>query len=365
LSCGAGILLLAAALVAPAAAATPAAPPTAVLVLFLDAESDAALPAPPAELRERAGQALVAALAAPGRRLCAGEEVESLLAAARVRSHRGLSQAVVTELCARCDAGQLIVARLACGQGKLFLSLRGLAPADGCLQQVAVAERDLAIGGDWRRAVGDAALELAAGWREPGPAAAGASVLVLPARGPSVDPLLLSLLEESLLGELLAQGRWRIPEPALLLSALRQVGVHAASLGAAKRRALAADLGAEVLLRLTVSEYEEGPGGGGATGSAEAASAGLDDEASRGGEPAREGASPGARQAGRPLYATLESVDADSGLLRLVAEQFLPAQSPSGSFGRPRRLPWIARGTSLTAPLVAAFAAQSAAGAHP
>ena len=359
MSLRAGILLLAALLTAPAlAAAEQGGRPAAALVLFLDAESDAALPAAPALLREAARQALVAALAAPGRRLCAGDEVEGLLADARVRSRRGLSREIVAALGKRCGAEQVIIARLACGQGKLFLALRALAAADGRLLQVAIAEQDLAGGDDWRRAIGDASLELAACWQEPAPAAAAACLLVLPARGPGVDPLLLSLVEESLLAELLAQGRWRIPDPALLVSALRQAGIHPASIGVASRRALASELGAESLLRLTVSEYGADLAGAGLRGAGSGDA--MDEDGRRGSASQRAGASPAARQIGRPLLATLEFVAAESGLLRLAAEQYLPALSLRGSFGRARRLPWAARCAELTAPLAAAFAAASA-----
>jgi len=359
----AGILFLAALLALPAAAG--AAPPTAALLLFLDAESEPGLPAAPAELREAARKQLVAALAAPGRRLCAGDEVESLLAAARVRSQRGLSQALVSAVAERCGADQLIVARLAFSRGKLFLALRGIAPADGRLLQVAIAERDLAVGDDWRRALGDAALELAAAWREPaagGPA--GEGLLVLPARGAGVDPLLLSLLEESLLAELLAQGRWRVLDPALLVAYLRDEGLHPAAIGAAARRALAADLGAAGLLRLSVVGDAAGPRGGPGQRADERPRR-LDEDDEREPERLRASAAAAARQAGQPIYATLEWVDGERGLLRRVAEQYLPAQPATGSFGRPRHRTWSARSAQLTAPLAAALIDSSRAEARP
>lgn len=362
-------LLEAGALLQPAAPAA-ASPPAAALVLFLDAESDAALPAPPAALREATRQALVAALAAPGRRLCAGDEVEALLIQARVRSPRSLSRALVTALGERCGAEQVLVARLAWGRGKLFLTLRALAPADGSLLQVAVVERELSLGEDWHRAIGDAALRLAADWGEPAaPPPAAPGLLVLPVRGPGVDPLLLSLVEERLLADLLAARRWRLPEPALALSALREVGRHPGSLGAAGRRELAATFAVDALLRLSLSEYGDAGSGavsGGSRGSAFTAprEQAFDEEtlaeAVAGAAPAA--ALPAARQAARPLYAALELVDAESGLLRLVSDCYLPAVRLTRSFGRPRALPWEGRCAELTAPLVETLIAGAAGG---
>lgn len=347
------------------AAAPAAALPAAALVLFLDADSDAALPAPAAAMRETARQALVAALAAPGRRLCAGDEVEDLLTRARARSPQGLSRALVSALGERCGAEQVLVARLAWGRGKLFLAMRALSPADGSLLQVAVVERELSLGEDWRRTLGDAALALAADWVEVPPPPAAPGLLVLPVRGPGLDPLLLSLVEDRLLAELLATRRWRLPEPALALSALREAGRHPGSLGAAGRRELAADFAADALLRLSLSEYAEAATGGlasGSRGGAPVRERYIDEEtaaeAAAGSAPAA--ALPAARQAARPLYAVLELVDADSGLLRLASERYLPALSLTRSFGRPRALPWQGRCAALTAPLVETLVAETA-----
>jgi hypothetical protein len=364
----AGILLVAVLAAAPAdhaaAAAAGAAPlPTAALLLFLDAESEAGLPAPPALLRETARRQLVAALAAPGRRLCAGDEVESLLAAARMRSSRGLSEALLAAVAARCEAEELIVARLAIARGKLFIALRGIDPASGRLLRVAVAEQDLGGGDDWRRALGDAALELGAGWGlKAAESPAGEGLLVLPARGAGVEPLLLSLIEESLLAALLAQGRWQIIEPALSLSALREAGLHPAALGSAPRRALAASQGATSLVRLQVIGDSARPlVGREAARGAEASLVLDDDEEPEGGR----AGSAAARRAGLPLYAVLEWVDAESGLLRRVAEQSLPAAAATGSFGRPRQETWSARIAQLTAPLAAALIDTGRADARP
>ncbi len=358
-----GLGMLAAVALALGALAVPAPPaqadlPTVVLLLFLDAESEAAgLPADPAVLRAGAERQLIAALATPGRRVCAGPAVDGLLAAARVRSSHSLTRELLAALGAHCGAEQLCVARLAFCQGKLFLSLRGLDPADGRLTQVAVAERELQRGEDWQARLGDAVLEVAAAWREPAPAPAAATgLLVLPAVGAGVDPLLLSLMDDVLLAELLGHGCWRLIEPALLLSDLRAQGLHPAGFGAAPRRALAAGARAEGLLRLSVLADAEEPLGGPGRGSAAAALLMDDEDEQRG-----LGGGAAARQAGRSLYASLAWAEIDSGRLHGTLEQNLPAAATTGIFGR-RVLPrWTERCRALIAPLAASLFERSAA----
>ncbi|MCB1163398.1 MAG: hypothetical protein R3C71_12470 [Candidatus Krumholzibacteriia bacterium] len=343
-------LLAALVLAGPTGRAAAAPLPPSALLLFLSASEGVRSPAAPAALRDEASRALVAAFASPGRRVCAGAAVEPILRAHRVRAATDVDAAVLAALADRCGAERALVLRLVLAPGELFLVLESIDTADGRLAQVGVVERPLESGADWRRALGDAVLELAAAADpEPLPRADARALLTLPAvtAGGAVEGP--ALLEACLLRRLLASGRWLLPAPSLLLGELRAAGTHPAHLGDGDRRALGEAHGGAPLLRPFLSEYvtPDRSVGFAVTDAADGA----------------EDAPPrlGARAAQRPCYASLELVDSDSGVLRRVVEDYLPAAELRGSFGRPRNITWLTRLDSLAESLVSALDHDAAA----
>ncbi len=198
------------------------------------------------------------ALRAEGTRLfaalCAGEGLEPVAGPAweplqqrlRLRSPLGFDRRLLDAAAAELGAAQVVIAQVSLHPGRLVATLRGIDTGSGLVAWAGIAETKVDREPDaeaWLAALRSAADRLSAR-PLPAPAPAAAPLLLLPARVVDLDPLAGEVVTICLLQRLLQSGRWRLPDPALVLGALREGGSGAAALDSAGCRALRTAFGA-------------------------------------------------------------------------------------------------------------------------
>ena len=345
----------------PSSAAPAAASLRTVLPVFVSYPANLVIYPDATSLRLAASHALAAALAARGRDVVTYPDLEPIMREAGVRSERdvgpGFLDAMVTEL----GAQEVVIATFSIYRDRLLLVARGLSPSSGRLTWVASVEepRSVTIDPDEERVAEDvpdptpelSALAVAASTRlaaisgAPGNGGdAGATVVVLPLHPVGVDRGPASLALHCLLRSLLATGRWSIPDPTAVVSALQQDGHDPLLLDAESRLLLGERFGTSTLLvpRLVAFPPTVGP-----TAPIPASGGALEDS----------GAPDRAWSADVPMQFSLVRIDCASGRILSGEGDYLAAQSPYGIFGTFRRIPLDRRFQAETDRLVAALLA--------
>ncbi len=322
------------ALSAPAAPAPAAADePAAALVLFVAFPTNLYDLPDPTALRHRASRVLATALAAPGGAVVTAPEIEPTMRAWRVRSERDVGPGFLGALGAAHGAREVVLATLAVYRDRVLLVARGLSPNSGRLGWVhSVEERrderaaDPAL--DLDAVVAAAARRLAEGCTPRGLLENAEDLVVLPPRPVGLDRGPADLAMHCLLRSLLTTGRWSLPDPTAVVSALQDGGHDPHLLDAAARRALAERFGAR---RLVVPRLVAFPPG--APPPAVAALA-RDDEF---------GASAAGAVPETSVLLALVAIDAGTGRILGGETTYLAARNPAGMFGIARRDPLDAR----------------------
>jgi hypothetical protein len=266
--------------------------------------------------------------------LCAREGLEPVDAAAweplqqrlRLRSPLGFDRRLLDAAVAELGATQVVIAQVSLYPGRLVATLRGIDTGNGNVLWAGVAEAKVGRDPDaaaWLAALQRAGDELSAR-RVSGsdPAGEPLLLLLLPARVVDLDPLAGEVVTICLLQRLLQSGRWRLPDPALVLGVLHDRGRGAAALDSAGCRALRAAFG---VAPVAVTEV-----------------IGWDPESAAGAASATE-SDPALRPALPPFALTWRLVD--TRLVRLLerAEVYAEAAAGTGRFGAVRSVSSLER----------------------
>ena len=334
-----GVLLLLL-LTGTASWSAPAAAVSHGLCLFTEGVGALSLPVPASALRHETHALLSAAFTARNVELAEPDPQRELLARWRVRSADDLPPGFLRELHGSGLCERLLVARLRILGDTLILSCRVVDTSDGRLAWVELVERILP---DWRevgveawwRNMAEAAHELAERWPAEPSVSGNLGLILLPTVAVDVGPAQAGVLTECLLRRLLQDGRWWLPEPALVRAWLRERGEHAALIPPQTRRELGERLNGARLLRTQLVSYGSG----------------LQGRAARYGS---DGDRPD-RGLTRPLFVTVHMVDSADGGIDHWADVFLPPQDSRGLFGRPKPVTWIDRFDRIAAELTSAL----------
>jgi len=303
---------------------TPAPGGRAAVALFFSSAAGIAGSIPLTALRQE-GTRLFAAL-------CAREGLEPVATAAweplqqrlRLRSPLGFDRRLLDAAAAELGATQVVIAQVSLHPGRLVATLRGIDTGDGNVLWAGVAEAKIGRDPDaaaWLAALQRAGDELSAR-RVPASGPAGEPLLLLPARVVDLDPLAGEVVTICLLQRLLQSGRWRLPDPALVLGVLHARGRGAAALDSAGCRALRAAFG---IAPVAVTEI-----------------IGWDPESAAGSaSPAESG--PALRPALPPFALTWRLVDTRQVRLLERAEVYAEAAAGTGWFGALRSVSSLER----------------------
>jgi hypothetical protein len=202
--------------------APPAADPTPIAAMVhLSGGPWPGFPAPAAEVRAAAFEALAALSGARGRLLADRERTEDLVRRHRIRTGSLLTSGFLTDLRAETRAGTLLAVGVLAQDGRLSVSVRAIDTSDGRLTALGLAE-SLPTADTWRAALTEALRqaypELA------GTAAGGQPLLVLPARTVGLDAQVSRTATSCVLAEALASGGWTVLDPALVTGAATAAG---------------------------------------------------------------------------------------------------------------------------------------------
>lgn len=330
------VLLLAVLAVAlPGARDAAAEGPCVAICLFADGIGAVDAPVNAGALRHESRALLSAAFRRRGFSLAADERQVELMARWRVRSAEDIPAGFMRELAEVTACKRLLVARLRILDKTLLLSCRVVDTTSGRLVWVDIVERPLpnwrevGVAAWWQNLAG-AAEELAARWPSPEPAPGPRGLILLPTQSVAAGAGETSLLTECLMRRLLIQGDWWLPDPALVLSRLRERGEHHTRISGDLRRSLAEVLGGAKLLRASLVSYGPGRGRRLDLYTRESPSQGLSN----------------------PFYGTLLLLDSADGSVEQSARAYLPQLSPRGVFGLPSRASWIDRIDELAATLL-------------
>jgi len=316
-------MLPGAAAASPAAGAPAPGGRAAIALFFASAEGiGGTIPLP--ALRQEGTRLLSALCAGQGLEPVAGPAWEPLQRRLRLRSPLGFDRRLLDAAAAELGATQVVIAQVSLHPDRLVATLRGIDTADGLVRWAAVAEAKVGRDPDaaaWLAALRRAGDELSA-QRVVAPGPAGQPLLLLPARTIDLDPLAGEIVTSCLLQRLLQAGRWRLPDPALVLGVLRERGRGAAELDSAGCRALRAAFGAAPVVVTDVIGWDP-------ENFADAAG------------PAASG--PVLRPALPPFTLAWRLVDTARALLLERAEVYAGADAASGWFGTTRSVSSLAR----------------------
>jgi hypothetical protein len=264
--------------------------------------------------------------------LCAREGLEPVAAAAweplqqrlRLRSPLGFDRRLLDAAAAELGATQVVIAQVSLFPGRLVVTLRGIDTGDGNVLWAGVAEAKVGRDPDaaaWLAALQRAGEELSAR-RVLASEPAGEPLLLLPTRVVDLDPLAGEVVTICLLQRLLQSGRWRLPDPALVLGVLHDRGRGAAALDSAGCQALRAAFG---VAPVAVTEV-----------------IGWDSESATGAAAATE-SGPALRPALSPFALTWRLVDTRQARLLERAEIYAEAAAGTGWFGAARSVSSLER----------------------
>ena len=302
--------------VSPAIAATalPAPTDTLAITLHLEGGPMPALPADAATLRQATHDVLAALTGAAGIMGTDRTVMEKLVRRHRIRSGGTLTTAFLADVRAETGASTLLAVSLVVDGDLLAATGRAVDTATGRVVAVGVAEATL-DGIDWHRTLVDVlrrSFPPAAPPLLPAPA-----VLVLPSSVVGLDQQTARAATHCVLDAALADGRWSLPDPAL-------IGAVAAAAGRDPRR-LDAE-GRATLIRHFGTPWAIMP---------EAVSFGFNAAPPNLAPPEGE-ESTGVRTASADLVLTLQLVDLRSGLVVGMRSLHVPAGNAPGWFGMTR-----------------------------
>lgn len=236
------------------------APATAAVIVHLHGAPSPQLPAEARELRTAALDLASAILQSRGMSVAGRAATEDLVRRHVVRTGDAFSPAFLSDLVTEAGAGVLLAVALQVEGGRLAASARAIATDDGTLVGIGFAETG-ADGSDWRSALA-AALRRAVptlGARGDGPV-----LLVLPADAVGLGPDASRIATAGLLAAILADGRWRPLDPALVAGALAEAGGDLERLDSRARDVLRERCGVELAVAPEIVSFGEaartGPG---------------------------------------------------------------------------------------------------------
>lgn len=207
---------------AAADAAPPGSDPTPIAAMVhLTGGPSPGFPAPAAEVRAAALEALAALSGARGRLLADRARTEDLVSRHRIRTGSLLTTGFLADLRTETRAGTLLAVGLLSENGCLSVSVRVIDTADGRLTSLGLAET-VPTAGTWRAALTEA---LRQAYPELADTAAdGQPLLVLPARTVGLDTQVSRTATSCVLAEALASGGWTVLDPALVTGAATAAG---------------------------------------------------------------------------------------------------------------------------------------------
>lgn len=318
LCAGAGLLTALLALAAPLASradqvAPPAAEPAPVAAMVhLSGGPFPAFPAPAAEIRAVAFDALAALSGARGRLLADRARTEELIGRHRIRTGSSLTASFLADLRAETGAGALLAVGLLAEDGRLAVNVRAIDLVDGRLTALGQAET-VPTAETWRTDLAEALREA---YPDPaGTAAGGTPLLVLPARAVGLDAPVARAATNCVLAEALAGGGWTLLDPALVTGAAAAAGRDLSVLDGDGRALLGERCGVTWAVVPEVVAFEPQSGTG-------ANRAPTDDESG----------APGRRITNLTL--TLQLLDLRTGLVRSEVSTMVSGDPRVGWFGR-------------------------------
>ncbi len=325
-----GILILS--LVAASVVASPARGDTEAgpemrtgLLVFPSYRSRADIPVDPRQARLAACREMSDVLSAEGHDVVGYPEIEPHMQRRRIRSERDLSREFLAELANDFGIGRVVVARVVIYEDRILLLARGIDPASGTLEWADMVEekgtpslRDEAAAekGTFGGMVSRATRKLRTRGEGENETVIVGSVVLMPLRTFGFGRELADLVLQSLLISLLRDGRWRVPDPAIVVSALQGSGFDPLHLSRLSRREMARDFGTDALLIPRMVAY--------------------------GGRRTTRSAPPGSPQLGRqtiltegrnPVYLAAVLVDCESGELVSGRDLLLEPPDREGWFG--------------------------------
>lgn len=300
----------------PANASTPlpARMDTMAVILHLEGGPMPALPANAATLRQATHDVLAALAGAAGIMGTDRTVMDGLIRRHRIRSGGTLTTAFLADVRAETGASTLLAVSLVVDGDLLAATDRAVDTATGRIVAVGVAEATL-DGVDWHRTLVDVvrrSFPSAAAPLTPAPA-----VLVLPSSVVGLDQQTARAATHCVLDAALADGRWSLPDPALISAVAVAAGRDPRRLDAAGRAALVHHFGTPWAIM------------------PEAVSFGFD-AAPPNLAPPEADLPAGARTASTDLVLTLQLVDLRSGLVVGARSLLVPAENAPGWFGMTR-----------------------------
>lgn len=258
---------------APAAVPSPAAgaePVTAAVMVHLYGAPSPRLPADAAELRAATLDLTAAVLQSRGVTVAARSVTEDLVRRHVVRTGNAFGPSFLADLAAGAGAGVLVAVSLHVEGERLAASARAIATADGTLLGISFAEAG-AADGDWRAA-------LTAALRNAVPQVDGAGdgplLMVLPTRSVGLGPEASRVATAGLLAAVLADGRWRPLDPALVAGAAAEAGCDLERLDKRARAVLRERCGVDLAVAPEIVSFTEAGRANTAPEAVEAAAAG-------------------------------------------------------------------------------------------
>lgn len=249
------LALLAACAVPPAVAAGDAAaePVTAAVMVHLHGAPSPSLPAGAAELRAAALDLTSAVLQSRSVAVAARSVTEDLVRRHVVRTGNAFGPAFLADVAAGAGADILVAVSLHAEGDRLAASVRAVATADGTLLGIGFAEAE-ATDSDWRAALTAALRRAVPPVATPGD---GPLLMVLPTRAVGLGPDASRVATAGLLAAVLADGRWRPLDPALVAGAAAEAGCDLERMDKRARGVLRERCGVDLAVASEIVSFSE------------------------------------------------------------------------------------------------------------
>ena len=314
----------AACLLAGSAAAEPSPPGRTGVLLFISSPGGFVLPLGATEARRSTSRTIEEAWTRDGYDVLGVEELEPLLRKWAVRSERDLRTDFLAALSADMGIDRLLVIRVILHADRTIFLGRALDPDGGGLVWLDAAEfpndrTRWAEEADARRQLRDLAVaagrELAARWGDRRPVVPTGTMVLMPLDPVGLGLAVSEIATHCLLRALLDSALWTVPDPALVIGALRETRHDLDLIDPESRRALGERFAADALLIPRLISFSSG----------RVAFTPYADDDSEG--PALN------EMADTPLFLSLSLVDCGSGEVVAGEGRYLKAEDRIGIFG--------------------------------
>jgi len=311
-------------------------PETTALMVFLSYQGNHQLAISPTELRLVASRLLAARVEEGGRTVVTYPELDPVMRRWRIRSDQSLSREAMEAVAAETAADRVLVAKFVVYPDRLVALTREIEAGSGRLISAEVSEQG---GGDlwndpqeardgWNDAVGRVVAEIVGKRESRGLSGAEETLVVLPVTRVGVAPGHSDIALHCILRSLLRSGRWSVPDPWLVRSALWAEGYDPGALNTEARGYLAENFAAAALLSPRLVAFDQG---GRARGPL------LDEDEYGARDIALE---PEARL---PLHLSLLMLDCGSGRVLAANDTYLEPEDLLGLFGIVKKIRVAAR----------------------